>query len=383
MDNIFRSYSESYSLEDIKDALISYDSSCLLNFYRCTNSSRKEMLDLMVRIKNKTGHFLCHQVALEFSVNKDSAKSDANNRLNTIKNSFVRFKREVEGVVDLDGVEIPLEGIRTDLSTQFDQIQNILDKEKNKLKKSSGDLDNVFTEISTLFSGNISEEPNIDKLKSIISEAEGRYKNKIPPGFKDNEKTGVINIGGMPIDNKYGDYLIWSQLIEHAKKYDKDIVFITSDRKNDWMVKRNGAPQIRPDLAYEFFSKTRRSIYCYSLVDFERKYKEYFDFEFSPSTDNELSALYLNTLLSLNVSPSSWLGEIIGFIHSNNGEAKLNEIYNYFENNSSRNLPANYKSVIRRTIYTRSSDVEAFEGKMDLFERKSKGFWKLRLLDLS
>jgi hypothetical protein len=49
-------------------------------------------------------------------------------------------------------------------------------------------------------------------LKVIYKEAEQRFKESIPPGYKDNKK---------PEPDKYGDIVLWFQLIDYAKSEKK------------------------------------------------------------------------------------------------------------------------------------------------------------------
>lgn len=53
----------------------------------------------------------------------------------------------------------------------------------------------------------------------------------MPPGFKDSGKDGT---------DKYGDLVIWLQMIDKAKADGKSIVFVTADTKEDWWWKSHG-----------------------------------------------------------------------------------------------------------------------------------------------
>ena len=88
----------------------------------------------------------------------------------------------------------------------------------------------------------ISEEEELE----IINEGESRYRNKMPPGFKDDKKEGV---------GKFGDLFLWKEILKlPSMKEVKNIIFITNDEKNDWWYKdKKGNPlNLRSELYKEF-----------------------------------------------------------------------------------------------------------------------------------
>ena len=68
--------------------------------------------------------------------------------------------------------------------------------------------------------------PTQEEIFLWCEEGQGRYKKEIPPGFKDaKDKDGV---------RKYGDLIIWKEMLKFALKQSKNIIFITDDVKADW-----------------------------------------------------------------------------------------------------------------------------------------------------
>lgn len=69
---------------------------------------------------------------------------------------------------------------------------------------------------------------SFSEIKQIVSEGAYRYKNEIPPGYKDAfTKSGI---------RQYGDLIIWKEIIRFARENDKDIIFISNDVKADWII---------------------------------------------------------------------------------------------------------------------------------------------------
>jgi len=103
--------------------------------------------------------------------------------------------------------------------------------------------------------------PN-EKLEEIYTKGRERYEKKVPPGYADNQKKGKGN-------EIYGDLVIWMEIIQYAKKENKDIIFITSDNKEDWFDKCNGKTiGPRSELRMEFKEETGKMYYAYSLHSF-------------------------------------------------------------------------------------------------------------------
>ena len=108
---------------------------------------------------------------------------------------------------------------------------------------------------------------------------------------------------------------------------------------------------------------------------------------YTPTRFMENANSYLGTRINQKIidevrdvseSRLGWLDLIIEALTSLGGESGLNEIYQYVQKNTDRSLSKSWQSVIRRTLYNHSSDVEAYLGGDDLFQHLGKGRWGLR-----
>lgn len=90
-----------------------------------------------------------------------------------------------------------------------------------------------------------------------------RYDLRIPPGYKDpEEKDGQA---------KYGDAILWFQIIDYAKEKKLPIIFVTRDDKVDWWnTESESKNDKQPDyeLIKEFTSKTGFAFYIYTTDRF-------------------------------------------------------------------------------------------------------------------
>lgn len=79
---------------------------------------------------------------------------------------------------------------------------------------------------------------------SILQEGQVRFDNLIPPGYKDCGKKGI---------DKYGDLIIWKNIIKVAKEQSVNILFVCNDVKEDWWEKDGETPiDLRKELLMEF-----------------------------------------------------------------------------------------------------------------------------------
>jgi hypothetical protein len=186
---------------------------------------------------------------------------------------------------------------------------------------------------SEIFSENILIK-NTEKEEELIKEYDERLLNGIPPGNKDSSKE----------DNALGDFLIWKCILSIGTDLNKNVIFITNDEKNDWMVKGNKQSiSTKYELVDEFYRITNGNEFiCMTFSMFLEKQgldihiEEFFNISQSKSN---LSSLSKNTgsldslkecailLKGINLSDESVYDET-NYISSED----LNPPLNYFLN---------------------------------------------------
>lgn len=145
-----------------------------------------------------------------------------------------------------------------------DVFKKVTSEVKESIEKYCDYLKNdpIYNSISNLFENRITNQFSPEELIQIFKEGEERFKNKIPPGFED-EKTKDGN-------RKYGDLILWKQIIIKAKELKKDVILITDERKIDWWWKikdgRNMGP--RQELVEEIKREANADFHMYSSERF-------------------------------------------------------------------------------------------------------------------
>ncbi|WP_394147473.1 PIN domain-containing protein [Shewanella atlantica] len=266
MKEVFKGY---YDLGDDgftslwENAILIFDTNVLLNLYRYQSSTRDALLKVMETLEGRV--WIPYHVGLEFQ----------RNRLKVIAEQHKRFS-EVRGIVSksVSGMQNEFDGLQLKkrhshinpdkLIENIDKVQKEFFDELSKLEEQSisvNSSDEIRDRLDTLFANSIGSPPADQKeIDDLFSEGEIRYKNNIPPGFKDASKDeknpDEFSYTGITYKRKYGDLIIWKQIINHASQNSmKDVIFITDDSKADWWwkVESSGTKTIgvRPELRDE------------------------------------------------------------------------------------------------------------------------------------
>lgn len=103
-----------------------------------------------------------------------------------------------------------------------------------------------------------------EKLK-LYEQAEFRFRNQIPPGYKDNGKKGI---------SRYSDFIIWKEMIKATNEIFKEktgwheVIFVTNDKKDDWL-----SEESKERLVSEFEEETGCSFLLMNLKEFKEAHK--------------------------------------------------------------------------------------------------------------
>jgi hypothetical protein len=118
----------------------------------------------------------------------------------------------------------------------------------------------TIKEINSVFEDKVGPCYSTKELKEIYVEGEKRYSNKIPPGYRDIKK---------PENERYGDLIIWKQIIDKSKADETDIIFVLDDRKDDWWLEHSGKTiSARTELIKEFHEETKKLCHFYQPFQF-------------------------------------------------------------------------------------------------------------------
>lgn len=277
------------SEEEIKvvwsEAILTLDANVLLDLYRYHEDTRNALLKALEKFKGRA--WLSHQTAEEFF----------RNRKKVIFSSVNSYDEASQNISDIrTGVEDPLnrlksnrivsdqvaESVRTALADALDAAQAAINAAKER-HPNFIESDPVLEEIAALFHESVGEGFTDDELAEATREGKQRLETKTPPGFMDSKKDG---------SRSYGDYFMWRQILSHAAKEKKPIIFVTSEGKEDWWEKVSGKTTgLHYQLLKEAHEKTEQRILAYRTDRFFRFSAKLSGEESNESAAEEISAL--------------------------------------------------------------------------------------------
>ncbi|MCX6318597.1 MAG: PIN-like domain-containing protein [Bacteroidetes bacterium] len=298
MDTLFRTHKE-ISEEDFKflweKGLFVFDANVLLDLYRLPETARKDLLNILSDKKIKNRVWLPFQVSLEFIYNKIEAIGDQKNKYNAVKEIIN------DAISQTDAIHSELQKKLSDLQLKkrhstinpdpyineelFKPSINILNNfleelvELDKKQPDVNDKDLIQQQIFKLFENKIGAHYSKENLDTIYKEGELRYKENIPPGYKDKSKEGYYMYEDKKFIRKFGDLVVWKEIIKKSNDDKVEyLILVTGDSKEDWWQEKRGK-KIGPryELLNEvyFEAKSVKLFHMYDTSNFMQYSKKY------------------------------------------------------------------------------------------------------------
>lgn len=245
-------------------APIVFDTNILFNLYRYSSCTRDDLLNVMEANVDKL--WMPYQVGFEYFNKRENIIDKMVKAHDALKDKIDSFKTTLTEFFNKDYSHHPLIK-REDFFNAYDEaitgFKYKLDEWMSEMPSYNED-DIILAKLLELYEGKIGDDYDAARLNEIYKEGVTRYKDQIPPGYKDGkekEHEGPRNM--------YGDLIIWHQVIDYAKDHDTDIIFVTEDLKEDWWYKRDGeivSPRV--ELLREFHSETGKALLMYRQEGF-------------------------------------------------------------------------------------------------------------------
>lgn len=242
-----------------QSCIFSFDANVLLNIFKFSPKTREYFSKILDQVQDRI--WLPYQVAFEYHKHRENRILAQLELIDYEKScgDFLKFKDS-------------LANYRNHPLLDHTQLVEVADRAESELKKlfaHAVEMQSKYEEesealknrIADLFSDDkVGRQYTPDELAKKYLVGEERYKGIIPPGFKDAKK---------PEPDKYGDVIIWFQLLDFATEQKKDVIVITDDTKEDWWLKKKGrlfGPL--PELRAEMRSQAGVDFYLYQSDQF-------------------------------------------------------------------------------------------------------------------
>src|SRR3989344_2671963 len=290
-----KEFPEFYRLEDreIKnlwaDCLFVFDANVLLNLYRYSLGTTENLIEVLKSLSDRI--WIPHQFAYEYQ----------KNRASVIEEQRIKYNKSVDTIVsELDKIKDLQSNYFKTPSVDIAVFQESLSKSKAVYPDCSFE-DKTRSQMDLLFESKVGDPFDDKKQTSVIENGLERYQREIPPGYcdaKEKDKDDPTKT------KKFGDLIGWIQMMEKSKEVGKSIIFITSERKEDWwQIVKGKIVGPRFELIKEVREKTEKRFHMYDMkrfLDYAKK-----SYTVSKSTLDEVEKkdkLYNDPLVSEKVS---------------------------------------------------------------------------------
>lgn len=246
-----------------KDCLIVLDANVMLNLYRYTEATRETLLKVIELHADKI--WIPHQVALEYHFNRDSVIDQQYKAYDLVSEIIAAIPNQIAGGLGKFSKHptINTKKIIMDITEITEKISGEIIGQKKGHPNLLND-DSLGHKLSNVLQDKVGEPFTQDKLNGIYSEGATRYERKIPPGYKDNPKQEKRYFRDCEIESRYGDLIVWKQILEKANEVKKPIILVTDDTKEDWWQRQGGMTLgPRPELVDEMMVTTGNKFYMY------------------------------------------------------------------------------------------------------------------------
>ena len=151
-----------------KNAIFTFDTNSLLNIYRYSDTTRKDISEIINKIEDRI--FLTHQVAFEFNKNRFEninniikSKNEFLKNLDTINIQISKNSEQILSNYLTDKFAVLLDEIRTEIDSKIEFFNKLFDN------------DIIFALINLLFSNKILSEIEEEKIAQLKKIGEIRY----------------------------------------------------------------------------------------------------------------------------------------------------------------------------------------------------------------
>lgn len=273
----------------ISEGLVVLDTNALLDMYRFTEDARAEYIRALDLLGDRL--WIPHQTAQEFFERRTTVIRSWRTDRDDFDEKLARALNEVVAVILQYAHRRGLDHAGAQALTELvgeaqDSIQAKLDEVVDAGVSIEPDCrpedDPILQQIENLIVGKIGKTPEPQYLAARHKDWGIRSAARTPPGFMDAKKG----------DRAIGDYLVWDQTMEEAKRRrTMPVLMICNEQKPDW-VRRDGVYSgPRPELVKEMRDRTQQDFHLVDVHNFLTLANEHLSAHISDATVDEASRL--------------------------------------------------------------------------------------------
>jgi hypothetical protein len=249
-----------------KNGILTIDANVMLDLYRYNKGTREALLKALESFGGRL--WITYQTSTEFIKNRRTVIVDVSSEFDKSMKHLDEIASSTQALItSIRGLRAIPRSVSDELDsriqTGIEQARRAVSIERDTTPAYE-ENDEVVVRLEVALDGRIGDKPT--DLVDALKEAERRKKEKIPPGYKDEDKEGI---------GYAGDYLMWRQILSYAKKQKRPVILVTSEQKEDWWEKKSGRTlNARRELLQEAFEETGHRVFIYHTERFLQIYQE-------------------------------------------------------------------------------------------------------------
>ncbi|MFJ9622266.1 PIN-like domain-containing protein [Streptomyces sp. NPDC101181] len=299
--------------------LIALDTNVLLNLYRSNESTRRDTLAALGKLRDRL--WIPHQVITEFWRNRESptvrhhhatkareAGRALDKAVDAARSAVATWVNAVQLKDDEDVGRSTAEEL-AELTGAAERLKTFIEAQAESdalTETATTHTDPVLKALEPLLHGRIGEPLSLDAHDRAVKEAQERAEEEIPPGYEDF-RTKEPELAA-------GDYLVWTQLMAEAGRRGEDVLLVTGDVKKDWWTHRGYdiPPRPRAELLLEMRDRAGVELYMVTPGELLRWAKELLDLKVDDGSVRDLEQLG-EVSAGEAAEDSAWTAEALEF----------------------------------------------------------------------
>lgn len=253
------------------DSLVVLDTNVLLHLYGLDSKGRDEVLELLDAVAEDL--VIPHQAVLEFYRNLEQKERAVDQAYVSAIKAARTLVNDVVGPFDRAGSKDHSARAAALAAAKKASEELVQDLEGQAADQETVEANTaLLTRIDALIKHRaLAPLKPKRRLRAFREFVEFRAPRKVPPGFEDAPKPGT---------RAAGDYLLWVEVLRHARSSARDLILVTEDSKADWWT--DGRPH--EDLVLEFEGTTGQRYGQVRLSEFLTEGKEAYSTDVSAET---------------------------------------------------------------------------------------------------
>ena len=166
------------------------DANVLLNLYRYTPETRDELFIILDNISDRL--WLPHQAALEYHKNRVNLIQQQSDTYESIQDLLINYRNKIEkDLIVLAGKgrhpfvnsDLLIKKITSTFTEIQEELKDLQENHPNFIEE-----DPVKNKVTDLFDGKVGSPYSSERLNQIYREGKDRFDEKVPPGYRDQDK---------------------------------------------------------------------------------------------------------------------------------------------------------------------------------------------------